>query len=240
MTSRDSERGERHMTSGREKSSQSIANDKYPFSPETYPGSRPRYSFFFTTAGIFPCSLQTLGRLLTDRKLTPIESRFAILAYGSNACPGRLLEKQMTEVPVIYGRITGAQAVYAKRTTTRKYVPATLARKTGSRATWITLLTAEQLQTMDASEGRSDAYVLAEVRNVEFSTEGRTVAPLYAYVDVSGGVMTCSGKTVSLHTTNQMRARSLLASASREVAATWLKYEIIPGQNSPDSYSQFH
>lgn len=78
------------------------------------------------------------------------------------------------------------------------------------------LLTSEQLGAMDASEGRPQVYEFVKVQNVEFSTEARTVAPLYSYVDVLGGVMTCRGKPVNLHATNQMRARSLLASASGE------------------------
>ena len=232
------------MTRERQKIGPPVAINKYPFSPATYPGARPRYSFFFTSTGIYPCSLKTLSDLLANRGLAPLAQRFAILAYGSNACPGQLLRKHenhsLTDVPVLYGRMTGAQAVYSCRTTKRDgYVPATLARKVGSRATWINLLTAAQLGAMDRSEGRPAAYVLAEVSNVEFSIGRTKVVRLYAYIDVLSGVMTLDGKPVSLHAASQGRARLLKAKALSEASADWLDYVTVPDPNPPDQYSQF-
>ena len=133
-----------------------IPINRYPFTPDTYPGRRPRFSFFFTPQGICPVRLGTLGKLLQSRDLPPLDERYAILAYGSNACPGQLRQKceeyGLNDVPVLYGRLTGAETVYARRTTNRGYVPATLAKAKTSRSSWITLLTAEQLRAMDRSE----------------------------------------------------------------------------------------
>ncbi len=221
-----------------------IPNSKYPFTPDTYPGRRPRFSFFFTPKGIYRLKLRTLNQFLAERKLPPLNRRFAVLAYGSNACPGQLLckclEHGLTDVPVLFGRLNGAAAVYAHRPTKKHgNVPATLARKKGNRSSWITLLTREQLRAMDRSEGRpGGSYVLAELPGVQFSIGRPRIAPLYAYVNIRKGVMIREGKPVSLHSTSQMRARSLLASTKGEDAANWLDFVTIPNPNPPAQYSQ--
>src|SRR2546426_9841682 len=92
---------------------------EYPFTPETYPGRRPRFSFFFTQQGIYRLKLRTLDRFLAKRKLPLLNQRFAVLAYGSNACPGQLLckylEHGLTDVPGWFSRLNGAAAIYAHR-----------------------------------------------------------------------------------------------------------------------------
>lgn len=215
-----------------------ISIDRYPFTPVTYPGRRPHFSFFFTQRGICKVNLRTLGQLLSNRGLPPLCERFAILAYGSNACPGQLQKKKLTDVPVLFGRISGAEAVYAHRQTKLGYVPATLARKKGDRSTWVTLLTREQLGTMDDSEGRPNWYELTEVKSAEFSIDGARITPLYSYVDVASGVMILNGRPASLHTTSQKRAKSLLATTSEEEAANRLDYATIPHPNHPKEFSQ--
>src|SRR5260370_21472424 len=146
------------MARKRERPLRRIPISKYPFTPDTYPGRRPRFSFFFTPQGICPVRLGTLGKLLQSRDLPPLDERYAILAYGSNACPGQLRQKceayGLNDVPVLYGRLTSANTVYARRTTKRGYVPATLAKAKTSRSSWITLLTAGQLWAMDRSVSR--------------------------------------------------------------------------------------
>jgi hypothetical protein len=141
------------MTRKRRRRQRIIPITKYPFTPDTYPGRRPRFSFFFTPQGIYRLQLRTLNQFLADRGLAPLEERYAILAYGSNASPGQLLRKYqnhgLTNVPVLFGRLVGAEAVYARRITDGGYVPATLASRKGSRMTWITLLAANQLEAMD-------------------------------------------------------------------------------------------
>jgi hypothetical protein len=213
--------------------------NRFPFTPSTYPGQRPRFSFFFTRNGIYRLKPRKVDQFLLDRGVPRINQRYAILAYGSNACPGQLLCKTLTDVPVLYGRLTGAEAVYAKRITKRGgYVPATLARKRGSRMSWVTLLTAEQLATMDGSEGRPNVNALAEIPNVQFFLGNSPSAPLYAYVNIMDGVMTEKGKPVSLRSMRQQRARWIFPSTSSAEAAKWLDFIVIPDRNPPPSYSQ--
>jgi len=193
----------------------------------------------FTKKVIYRLKLRTLEKFLERRGLPPLGNRYAILAYGSNACPQQLLNKNPTDVPGLYGRLTGAGAVYAGKKTERGYVPATLARKKGSRASWVTLLTRDQLQAMDASEGRQhNTYVLAELSKVRFSVGRSRFIPLYTYVRIRGGVMTRNGKSVGLRSTSQKRAKQLLPTESGEDAARWLDYQLIPHPNPPANFSQ--
>jgi hypothetical protein len=231
------------MARKRERPLRRIPISKYPFTPDTYPGRRPRFSFFFTPQGICPVRLGTLGKLLQSRDLPPLDERYAILAYGSNACPAQLRQKceeyGLNDVPVLYGRLTGAETVYARRTTKRGYVPATLAKAKTSRSSWITLLTAGQLWAMDRSESRPNSYyVLAEISGIRFSIGRSRIAPLYAYVNIFRGVMIRNAKPVCLHSTSQKRARSLLASTTGEDAANWLDFVTIPNPNPPAQYSK--
>src|SRR5258706_5658743 len=176
------------MAFKRQKPWRKIPINRYQFTPATYPGRRPRFSFFFTSKGIYRLKFRALRRLLKKHGLPSLDERYAILAYGSNACPDQLLNKNLTNVPVLYGRLKGAEAVYAGRKTQKGYVPATLARKTGTRSSWITLLTTEQLATMDISEGRRNhTYVLAELSNVQFFVGRCQLVPLYTYVNIRGG-----------------------------------------------------
>jgi len=192
--------------------------------------------FETTQLGLVPCGTQIAAA-------QPLNQRFAVLAYGSNASPGQLLRKyqkhRLNNVPVLFGRLVGAEAVYARRTAGNgSYVPATLARKKGSRPSWITLLTGEQFEAMNASEGRPDAYELAELTKAKFFVGKRQVTPLYAYVNVLNGVMILEDNPVSLRSARQKRAKSLLASTTGEDAANWLDFVTIPNPNPPAQYSQ--
>jgi hypothetical protein len=216
-----------------------IPINRYPFTPATYPGRRPRFCFFFTSNGIHRLKLRTLRKLLKTRGLPSLDERYAILAYGSNACPHQLLNKNLTDVPVLYGRLIGAEAVYAGRKAQKGYVPATLARKKGTRSSWVTLLSREQLEVMDASEGRHhNIYALAELTEVQFLVGRSAFIPLYTYVNLRCGVMTNTGKAVSLHSTSQKQAKRLLAVPSWTEAAEFLDYATIPAPNTPPTYSQ--
>ncbi len=219
---------------------------EFPFDASIYPGRRPLFSFLFTPQCIYRFTLRTLGQLLDSCGLPPVDERYAVLAYGSNACPGQLMRKyqnhRLTNVPVLYGRLTGAEAVYAKRRTNGGYVPATLAKKDGSGPSWITLLTAEQLRAMDASEGRPGYYVLARVPEQQF-TAGRSrlhVAPLYTYVNICGGVMTLNGHPVSLGSTTQKRCLLIYDQTASKPAEDCLNFVEIPNPHPPEQYSQIH
>ncbi|MCI0352392.1 MAG: hypothetical protein L0Z53_23490 [Acidobacteriales bacterium] len=227
------------MADRKKKTARRIPIDKFPFTPLTYPGKRPNFSFLFTPKGIYTLKVPSLDRALAMLTLAPTAERYAVLAYGSNACPGQLLEKGFSDVPVIYGRLHGAEAVYAGRTNSRGYVPATIARKKGSGCSWITLLTKPQLKQMDISEGRrGGSYALAELYNVRFLVGRRTFAPLYGYVNIDRGVMTVNGKPVPLRSMRQRRAKATLETASRNEASSCLDYTVIPYPEAPAEYSQ--
>ncbi len=72
----------------------------FPFTPSAYPGRRPQFSFLFTPRGIYRCALRTMDRLLATRHLAAINARYAVLAYGSNACPSQQLPKPENETVV--------------------------------------------------------------------------------------------------------------------------------------------
>lgn len=228
-------------TESRRSKRRRIPISRYPFTPATYPGSRPRFSFLLTATGIYRVKPCNFGKLLKACGLPASRHRYAVLAYGSNACPGQLLKKNIKDVPVFYGRLKGAEAVYAGRKTQKGYVPATLARKRGIRSSWVTLLTRDQLTAMDTSEGRHHGtYVLAELSDVQFFVGRRQFRPLYTYVDIRAGVMTREGKPISLRATNQKRARRLLTGAVCKEAASLLDYVIIAGTDPPREFSSFH
>jgi hypothetical protein len=211
----------------------------FPFSPQAYPGRRPRFSFLFTSHGIYRCPLRSLSQLLADRHLSPIGDRYAILAYGSNSCPGQLSRKNLTDVPVLFGHLEGAEAVYARRMTKSGYVPATLARKRGRRPSWLTLLTGEQVQLMDHSEGRPGSYVLASVPDLQFRIGQTQILPLYSYVDICAGVMIARGRPVSLRSVSQRRAKLILESAVSETAEARLDFVEIPFPRLPQFHAKF-
>jgi hypothetical protein len=140
---------------------------------------------------------------------------------------------------VIYGRLKGAEAVYAGRKTQKGYVPATLARKSGARSSWVTLLTREQLAVMDDSEGRRhNTYALAELSDIQFFVGRYEFVPLYTYVNIQHGVMTHDGKAISLRSTNQRRAKRLLGTPSWNGSSNFIDYVAIPDPNSPSRYSE--
>jgi hypothetical protein len=228
------------MVFKRQKPSRKIPINRYPFTPATYPGRRPLFSFFFTSKGIYRLKFRALRSLLKKQGLPSLDERYAILAYGSNACPHQLLNKNLTDVPVLYGRLKGAEAVYAGRTTQKGYVPATLARKSGTRSSWVTLLTREQLALMDDSEGRRyNTYALAELRSVQFLVGRYQVLPLHTYLNIRCGVMTDGGQPVTLRSTSQKRAKHLVATASWAESATFIDYASIPDPDAPSRYCEF-
>jgi hypothetical protein len=224
----------------RQKPSRKIPISRYPFTPATYPGRRPLFSFFFTSKGIYRLKFRALRSLLKKQGLPSLDERYAILAYGSNACPHQLLNKNLRDVPVLYGRLKGTEAVYAGRKTQKGYVPATLARKRGTRSSWVTLLTREQLALMDNSEGRRhNTYALAEVPSVQFFVGRYQVLPLYTYLNILCGVMTYGGQAVSLRSTSQKRAKQHVATNSWGESASFIDYVSIPDPDPPSRYCEF-
>jgi hypothetical protein len=141
---------------------------------------------------------------------------------------------------VLYGHLKGAEAVYAGRKTQKGYVPATLGRKSGTRSSWVTLLTREQLALMDDSEGRRhNTYALAELLSVQFLVGRYQVLPLYTYLNIRRGVMTNGGQAVNLRSTSQRRAKQHVATNSWGESASFIDYVSIPDPDPPSRYCEF-
>ena len=118
-------------------------------------------------------------------------------------------------------------------------MPATLARKGGERSSWVTLLTRDQLRTMDNSEGRhGGSYDLAELPDVHFRVGRRHFSPLYAYVNIKGGVMALDGKPVSLRAMRQKKAKSMRDRSSEMNPADCLDFKTIPDPETPAKFSR--
>jgi hypothetical protein len=98
---------------------------------------------------------------------------------------------------------------------------------------------------MDASEGRPDSYELGELVDTQFSIGKKLVIPLYSYVNVLNGVMIREGKTVSLRSARQKRAKLLFAETAEDHSETaegtsehWLNYNVIADPEPPENFSQ--
>jgi hypothetical protein len=218
--------------------SNKIRLNRYRFRPTGYPGHRPRYSFLFTSRGLLRLKLGSLDYFLKSNNLSPLKDRIAVLAYGSNACPGQLLNKcieqpRLDNLPVLYGKLHGAAAVYCHRLSGNGYVPATLASSKTEQSTWITLLTSEQLHAMDISEGRPTYYQFARILDVDFTIGSREISPIYSYVNIRGGVMLLNGKPVKIRNVGQKEAKTLLRQASPGEASALLKFQALPLSVSP-------
>ncbi|NIM13376.1 MAG: hypothetical protein GTO45_14780 [Candidatus Aminicenantes bacterium] len=174
---------------------------------ELYPGTRPAWSFCFIGEYILPIRAangllevkdesnqwQNLEHVVSERTGIPFSHRFAVLAVGSNACPARLADPdkygnfQTTAIPVLHGWINDVVSVYTPWTASYQSVPATVMGLTGARSKlWVTLLTENELQQMDRSEGRGISYGLVELPHpaIQFSIEeGVRIFPISAYCE---------------------------------------------------------
>ncbi len=158
------------------------AADKYPGAerrPLAYPGLRPAYSYVYYRRQIHRVVPRgdTLGDLGIDddghwtavdvflkaRDNASMRRRHAVLAVGSNGCPGRLAEKFGDQpdvaLPVLVGSLTDAAVVYSPRLVSYGALPATYLYQPRA-VSWlsVTLLTDGQLAHMDKTEGVGRFY----------------------------------------------------------------------------------
>lgn len=169
--------------------------------PLEYPGARPDSSFLFAGATVVPVEardggpsvrtpdgVRALADLLADLGAAPLDQRHAVLAVGSNACPGRLLEKFPVGgpdcvIPVLRGSISDVDAVYLAWLTPYAALPATCFEVAGADVElWLTLLSRTQFDVMNASENVGELYGLIEPR-APFRWGGCRIGPVYAYAD---------------------------------------------------------
>jgi len=185
-------------------SSARLASD-YPGAqhiPLDYPGRRPETSFLYLDGLIALVrespSLSsllidagsgetTIDEFLAANDLVPFNQRYAVLAVGSNACPGRLEEKFIGKdhdaIIALKGWIADVDSIYAAWLADYGALPATIAEAPGTEVEiWLTLLTQAQLTIMNASEGLGDDYSLVSVAS-PFRVGLAMVENVYAYFD---------------------------------------------------------
>lgn len=146
---------------------------EYPALP--YPGARPTFSYVLDRdrvypivrcsdgPWVFPIDRTSVSRWLVARGVLPIEDRTPLLCYGSNACPGKLLDMRRRfglPGPVVMTQCTvlGAAAVLCDGTRSDGAVPATLAPFPGSEKHFVWWVAPGQWPSLDACEGRRAGY----------------------------------------------------------------------------------
>lgn len=172
--------------------------------PLEYPGRRPNFSFVYYQGKAYEITAQggayeelfmvsSSGHVPVDSFLAnlgnaPLHRRHAVLAVGSNGCPGRLAEKYRnqpeTAIPVLVGTVTDTAVIYSRRLVGYGALPATYLRQTGA-VSWlsITLLTDEQMALMDRTEKVGDNYQRITVPGDFLVEGGLKVSRLTAYLD---------------------------------------------------------
>lgn len=172
--------------------------------PLEYPGARPAGSYLYAAGqvrafGPGAGNSPAVHARLAERGAAPVGERFAVLAVGSNACPGRLLEKygEDAAIPVLAGTLAGTAAVYMPRLSGYAALPATAWEAPGSESRlWVTLLDPAQLAVMDASESVGEAYKLVGLAERFRPEGGGVLGPVYAYA--SGHALELNGGPVRL------------------------------------------
>ena len=132
--------------------------------------------------------LAPLDQFLSERNNASLSERHAVLAVGSNGCPGRLAEKFGTEsgtaIPVLLGTIENVSVVYSRQLVSYGALPATFINQLGaiSRLS-ITLLTQEQLEQMDATEQVGEMYYRIPLSSGFLVDNGLKLEDVTAYLD---------------------------------------------------------
>jgi hypothetical protein len=138
---------------------------------------------------------------LAARGNATMDQRHAVLAVGSNGCPGRLAEKYGNQaevaLPVLVGSLANTAVVYSRRLVSYGALPATYLYHRGA-VSWlsVTMLTEEQLARMDETEGVGEWYLRISVPGVFRVDSGLQIGNLAAYLDRE--ILTHEGKPVRL------------------------------------------
>ena len=187
--------------------------------PLEYPGLRPSYSYVYYQNHVYEivfngislndCSVTThSGRVPLDvflgkRGNALLAERHAVLAVGSNGCPGRLAEKFVdvpkAAIPVFVGKICDVAAVYSRRIASYGAFPATVIRQSGIVSSLsVPLLTQEQLALMDKSENVGKKYERISISSDFVAENGATLEKVTAYFD--SNILSYHGRPIYLKT----------------------------------------
>lgn len=166
--------------------------------PLEYPGRRPDYSFVYNCGKAYYISSENglsvwdgnvfhgINDFLDQRGDSPLEARHAVLAVGSNACPGRLLEKFGASIdvciPVVRAQCENIISRYMPWITLYGAIPATVTRQLGVKSwLWITFLDNDQFAKMNATEQLGETYELVRLPDPVLVEDRLPVAPVYGY-----------------------------------------------------------
>lgn len=197
-----------------------ISADQFPgaeHQPLDYPGLRPDFSYVYYQGKVYEITPRgdtyadlwlddstgqvPLDAFLASRGNATVGERHAVLAVGSNGCPGRLAEKYSQEpevaVPVFVGTLTDTVVVYSHQLVAYGALPATYLYQPGA-VSWlsVTMLTGEQLARMDETEKVGEFYLRIAVPG-QFNVDGGPrIGGITAYLDRK--IMAYSGRPVRL------------------------------------------
>lgn len=166
--------------------------------PLEYPGPRPDYSFVYNDGKVYYVSTENglnvwdgnrfyyINNFLEQHGGLPLENRYAVLAVGSNACPGRLLEKFGdsidVSIPVLRAQCEDIISLYMPWITLYGAIPATVVRQLGVKSQlWLTFLENNQFTMMNATEQLGETYSLVRLPDPILLEEGVQVTPVYGY-----------------------------------------------------------
>ncbi|MCH8266878.1 MAG: hypothetical protein IH846_05140 [Acidobacteria bacterium] len=197
-----------------------LSADQFPgaeHQPLAYPGLRPDFSYIYFQGNIYEIKARgetyadlwvdeatgqvTLDTFLAARGNPTFGKRHAVLAVGSNGCPGRLAEKYAHQpevaLPVLVGTMTDTAVIYSCRLASYGALPATYLYQPGAVA-WlsVTMLTSEELVRMDKSERVGQAYLRIAVPGKFHVDGGPKIDNLTAYVDRK--ILTYQGNPICL------------------------------------------
>ncbi|MCH8989637.1 MAG: hypothetical protein IIA92_12630 [Chloroflexi bacterium] len=199
-----------------------LSADRFPgaeHQPLSYPGSRPDFPFVYYQGQVYEIRPEgnayddlrvqdsagevALDAFLKERGNAPMSQRRAVLAVGSNGCPGRLAEKYDDQpevaVPVLVGTMQDTAVVYSNRLVFYAALPASYLYQPGA-VSWlsVTMLTDEQLSRMDETENVGESYLRIAVPGELQVDGGPSIGNLTAYLDRS--ILTYHGQPVLVKT----------------------------------------
>ena len=169
--------------------------------PLDYPGVRPEYSFIYYQSNIYKIPHSKIDDFLVERDNAPLSERKAVLAVGSNGCPGRLAEKYANHpevaIPVFVGTMVNTAVVYSRQFAPYGVLPATYMYQPGAISNLsVVMLTEEQLTLMNKTEKVGKVYSLEDVPGYFRVNKGPMIGDLKSYLDRK--ILTFRGKPVRL------------------------------------------
>ena len=184
-----------------------LSADQFPgaeHQPLAYPGLRPKFSYVYYQGKVYKVMCRgksyadlwledttgevPLDTFLAARGNATMARRHAVLAVGSNGCPGRLAEKYANQpdvaFPVLAGTLADTAVVYSSRLVSYGALPATYLRQPDA-LSWlsVTMLTDDQLALMDKTEHIGQTYQRIPVPG-QFRTDGgQMIGDLTGYLN---------------------------------------------------------